>query len=127
MVASKIAIVWDGETYEFAPSHDLYMRIEDKVSFTRIANAFSRASDEEGQLDMPLSQVSWVMYCVLRHCGVSVRTPMDVHQALFNPEKLPNYGPVLGELITAYYGPQPERPAKSAKKPAPRKKKASPR
>jgi hypothetical protein len=118
----KVTVMWCGEELEFTPSHDLYMRIEDKVSFNRLAMAFSKAAEgEEGQLDLPMSQVSWVLFCILRHCGVKLRTPMDVHQALFAGDKLPNYGAVLGALITAYYGAMPERPPKPAKKAPARK------
>lgn len=122
----RITIEWDGESYEFAPSHDLYMRIEDKVAFNRLAMMFEKAaSNDDGMLDMPMSQVSWVIYCVLKHCKAPVRTPMDIHQALFDGgETLPNFGEVIGELIAAYYGAMPEKPVKKKAKP---KAKASPR
>lgn len=122
-----ITVEWDGEAHEFAPSHDLYMRIEDKVAFNRLATLFERAAlSDEGKLELPMSQVSWVMYCVLRHCGVPIKNPMEVHQALFSSTRLPNYGQVLGDLIGGYYNAMPERPVK--KKPAAKpKKKASPR
>lgn len=122
----RITIEWDGESYEFVPSHDLYMRIEDKVAFNRLAMMFEKAaSNDDGMLDMPMSQVSWVIYCVLKHCKAPVRTPMDIHQALFDGgETLPNFGEVIGELIAAYYGAMPEKPVKKKAKP---KAKTSPR
>lgn len=123
----KLTLEWDGDSYEFKPSHDLYMRIEEKIAFNRLATMFERAAaSDDGRLDMPMSQISWVIYCVMKHCGISVRTPMDVHQALFDAERLPNYGEVLGGLIASYYGAMPERPIK--KKPVTKAKaKASPR
>lgn len=108
----RITIEWCGESYEFVPSHDLYMRIEDKVAFNRLAAMFEKAANDDGSLDMPMSHVSWVIYCVLKHCNVPVRTPMDIHPALFGGGSLPNSGEVIGELIAAYYGAMPERVAK---------------
>lgn len=122
----RITIEWDGDSYEFVPSHDLYMRIEDRVAFNRLAMMFEKAaSNDEQMLDMPMSQISWVIYCVLKHCKASVRTPMDIHQALFDGEALPNFGEVIGELIAAYYGAMPEKPIK--KKPVKPKAKVKPK
>lgn len=108
----KITVEYRDEAHEFAPSFELFMRIEDKVTFNRLATSFHQAAQSsEGQLELPMSQVSWVMYCVLKHAGVSINNPMEAHHALFSDE-LPNYGEVLGALIASYYGAMPERPIK---------------
>lgn len=118
-----ITVEYRDEAHEFAPSFDLFMRIEDKVAFNRLATSFHQAAQSsEGQLELPMSQVSWVMCCVLKHAGVSINNPMEAHHALFSGE-LPNYGEVLGALIASYYGAMPEKPVK--KKPT-AKSKASP-
>jgi len=107
-----ITVEFRGEAHEFVPSFELFMRIEDKVAFNRLAAMVERAAQsDEGRLDLPMSQVSWVLYCVLKHCGVAIKNPLETHQALFADE-LPNYGEVLGGLISAYYGAAPERPIK---------------
>lgn len=119
-----ITVEYRGEAHEFAPSFELFMRIEDKVAFNRLATSFHQAAQSnEGQLELPMSQVSWVMYCVLKHAGASINNPMEAHHALFSGE-LPNYGEVLGALIASYYGAMPERPIK--KKSVKPKSKASP-
>lgn len=121
----SITVEYKDEQREFKPAHDLYMRIEDKVAFNRLATLFEKAAQsDDGMLELPMSQVSWVMYCVLKHCGFALKTPMEAHQALFSGD-LPNYGEVLGGLISAYYGAAPERPIK--KKSVKPKPKASPR
>jgi hypothetical protein len=105
-----IQLTWNGETVELKPSFDLFMRIEEKVAFNRIADAFNRAG-QGNVADLPMSHVAWAMYCTLRHAGVPVRTPLDVHQAIFDG-RFPDYGAVIGQLIVAYYGAAPEKPVK---------------
>ena len=120
-----ITVEYRGEEFELKPSFELFMRIEDKVAFNRLATSFQQAAQsDEGQLELPMSQVSWVMYCALKHAGAPIKSPMEVHHALFSGE-LPNYGEVLGALIASYYGAMPEKPVK--KKPtAKAREKASP-
>lgn len=110
-----ITFDWQDETLQLKPTHDLYMQIEERVSFNRLANAF--ASSVNGTADVPMSHVSWVIFCVLRHCGKAVASPMDVHQAIFDGAI--KWGLVLADLIAGYYGPVP------AKAPAQKKAVAS--
>ncbi len=117
-----ITVEYAGEEYEFKPSFELYLRIEDKVSFNRLASYLEQAAgDDEAMLDLPMSQISWVMFCVLKHAGVAIKNPMAAHQALLSGD-LSNYGEVLTSLIVSYYEAMPEKPVK--KKSA--KPKASP-
>lgn len=112
-----LEIAWRGETYEFRPEFDLFTRIEEKVAFNRITESVHKTA--QGHVaDIPMSHVSWVMYCCLRYAGVSVRTPMEVHHALVDGSL--DYGKILGELIIAYYGAQPERMPKKKPKVRPR-------
>ena len=104
---------WQGATVSFIPSHDLYMQIEDRVSFARIASAFANAATSTSA-DLPMSHVSWVLFCVLRIAGVRVANPMDVHHAIQSNSL--NWGAVIGQLISAYYGALPTK-AKPEKKP----------
>ena len=103
-------LTWNGQTVEFKPSFDLFMRIEEKVAFNRIADEFNKARDGD-VIDLPMSHMAWLLYCCLRHAGVTVRTPMDAHQALIG-EKVPGFVNVLSGLIVAYYGAAPEKPPK---------------
>ena len=109
----SISFEWNGELVTFTPSHDLYMQIEDRVSFARIASAFSNAA-VSGAGDIPMSHVSWVLFCVLRHARQAVANPMEVHQAI--QMGAVNWGAVIGSLISAYYGALPAKAA-PAKKP----------
>jgi len=104
---------WQEKTIQCQPSHDLYMQIEDRVSFGRIAAAFANAASN-GTADIPMSHVSWVLFCVLRHAGQQVANPMDVHHAIGSGSI--NWGVVIGQLIAAYYGALPAK-AKVEKKP----------
>jgi len=107
-----LEIVWQGETYEFKPSFELFMRIEEKVSFNRIVEAM-RQNVQGYSADLPMSHVAWVIYCCLRHAGAQVRNALEVHQGLFDGS-VENHGDVLGGLILAYYGTQPEKPLKKS-------------
>lgn len=98
---------WNGETHAITPSFDLFMRIEEKVSITRIAQSIQGAAAGH-TADIPMSHVAWVVWCCLAHAGVRVRNPIEVHQALHDGS-MPNYGALLGGLIVAYFEPRPER------------------
>lgn len=112
-----ISLKWKGEPVEFKPSFDLFMRIEEKVSFNRLADAMNQAG--LGNLaDLPMSHVSWVLYCCLRQGGVMVRTPDDVHKALFDGGGI-EWGGVIAGLMIAYYGAQPQKPPKKKATPRP--------
>lgn len=111
-VPQTISFEWNGETISFAPTHDLYMQIEDRVSFARLASAFANTAVGGGG-DIPLSHVSWVLFCVLRHARQQVANPMDVLQAM--QSNAINWGAVLGALIGAFYGALPAK-AKPEKK-----------
>jgi len=118
-----IELTWQGRQYEIKAEFDLYWRIEQKVAINRIAEAFDKAASG-GVADVPFSHVAWVVYCCLRHVGVEVRSPIEVQHALFGDE-MPDYGPALRQLLVAYYGAAPERPAKKAQ--GGRDSKSSPR
>lgn len=102
----RIAIDWQGEEIEFTPSFDLFMRIEEKVSFARIADAMTQAGLGK-PAELPLSHVAWVVYCCLREAGAAVRTPLDAHQAVVGGSV--KYGSVIGALIVAYYTASPQK------------------
>jgi hypothetical protein len=110
-----LSITWRGQALEFKPSFDLFLQIEEKVSFTRIQDALSQAAQGK-PAEIPMSHVAWVLYCCLKHAGGAVRTPMDVHQALFSNDGALDHSGVLRGLAIAYFGAQPEKPPK--KKPA---------
>lgn len=111
-----LSLTWHDQTVEFKPSFDLFMRIEEKVAFNRIANEFNKAS-QGNVIDLPMSHMAWLLYCCLRHAGVAVRTPMEAHQALIG-EKVPGFANVLNGLIVAYYGAEPQKlPKKKLAKP----------
>lgn len=113
-------ISWKGETHQLTPSFDLFMRIEERVSFSRIADSVHKASTGN-VADMPMSHIAWVMYCCLRHAGIAVKNPGEVHQALFDGESMPGYGDVIGGLIVAFYGGAPEKAIKKKEEPQPPK------
>lgn len=117
-----LTLTWKGETYEIKPSFDLFMRIEEKVVFNRIAEAINQAG-RGNTAEVPMSHVAWVVYCCLSHAGVRVRNPIEVHQALLDGESMPDYGALLGGLIVAYYGSGPERVPKK-KEPRQKRRKA---
>ncbi|HEX9813237.1 MAG TPA: hypothetical protein VGA88_14275 [Burkholderiales bacterium] len=110
-----LSLIWRGATVEFKPSFDLFLRIEEKVSFARLTEEISKAG-QGNTAELAMSHVAWVLYCCLRHAGAAVRTPMEVHQALFDGAGTIDHGGILAGLIVAYYGSQPEKMPK--KKPA---------
>lgn len=115
-VPQLITFEWRGETLEVRPSHDLYMQIEERVSFGRLATMFSAAASS-ANADIPMSHVSWVVFCVLRHCGQRISSPMEVHQPLVANE-IP-WGHLIGSLISAYYGALPAKAVLPKKPKAP--------
>ncbi len=117
-----LQLTWKGEAYAITPSFDLFMRIEEKVAFNRIAESINQAG-RGNAAEVPMSHVAWVVYCCLTHAGVRVRNPIEVHQALFDGESMPDYGSLLGGLIVAYYGSGPERVPKKKATPPPRRRK----
>lgn len=118
-VPQSIDIEFRGAQLRLAPSHELYMQIEERIAFGRLATVFSAAARGSGA-DVPMSHVSWVVYCALRHAGARIETPLDAHQAVLSNEI--NWGALLGSLIAAYYGALPQKAAvdkelSAAKKP----------
>lgn len=111
-----LTLTWKGEAVTFKPTFDLFMRIEERLSFSRLSDSYRNAfMSEDGHLDMPLSHLSWVIYQCLREGGVLIRNIMEVHQEL-TAAKI-QYGGVLSDLIIAYYGARPEKlPAADEKK-----------
>ncbi len=114
-----LTLTWKGETQTIIPSFDLFMRIEEKVAFSRIATTINDAARGH-TAEVPMSHVAWVVYCCLIHAGVRVRNPIEVHQALHDGS-MPDYAALLGGLIVAYYGAGPER---VPKKKGPRQKRS---
>ena len=118
LMKKRISLTWRGEVYSFLPQFDLYVQIEEKCTFNRIADAMRQAG-LGAPADLPMSHVAWVLFCCLKHAGADVRTPAEVHQALFDggaegSASLPDYGHALGELVMAYYNASPEGPPKKA-------------
>lgn len=113
MAPQKITFDYKGQALELTPSHDLYMQIEEKIPFGRLATLFSAASTG-ANTDIPMSHVSWVVYCAVCHCGVRVSSSLEVHQAVF--EQAVKWGPLIASLIAAYYGALPKK-ASVPKKP----------
>jgi hypothetical protein len=94
----------------------LYLQIEDRVSFNRLADA-TRAAAVGQPAELPLSHVAWVLFCCLKHGGAPIMTAGDVHTALVTDSgELGDYGRVIGELMLAYYGVNPEHVEKRVKK-----------
>ena len=106
-------LTWKGETVNITPGFELFVKIEEKVAFSRLADAVNRARLTSSAADVPLSHVAWVLYCCLVHSGIRVRNPIEVHQSLFDGS-MPDYGSVLGGLIVAYYGSSPEKTLKKS-------------
>lgn len=109
----SISFEWHGETVTVIPTHDLYMQIEDRVSFARLASAFANVA-VNGLADVPMSHVGWVVFCALRHARQNVTSPMEVHQVIQSGGI--RWGQVIGDLINAYYGATAAK-AKIEKKP----------
>jgi hypothetical protein len=104
---ASIDVQWEGETYSFRPEFDLFVKIDSKVSFSRIAEALERTGNGKGDAsDIPMSHAAWILYCCLKVAGAPVRAPMDVQAAIFSGEL--SCGPALGALVLAYYGAAPE-------------------
>ena len=102
-----ISMKWRGEAVEFTPSFDLFMKIEEKVPLSRITGQLGQAGGGN-YAELPMSHVAWILFCCLQHARVPVRTPMDVHEAIFAEDDGLEYGQVLGALIVAYYGASPQ-------------------
>lgn len=110
---------WKGISLTVPITHDLYMQIEDRVSFARLSNCFTNAGN--GQVDVPLSHVAYVVFCCLRSAGQQVRSPSDCMIEVTQGEV--DWGPLCMTLIKGYYGATPKavteerikkKPAKSA-------------
>lgn len=94
---------WRGREMKVALSHDLYMQIEDRVSFARLSNCFANVGN--GQLDVPLSHVAYVVFCCLRASGEQVKTPAEVMGEVTTGGV--KWGPMIMTLIAGYYGATP--------------------
>lgn len=115
-MANNILIMWKGAQYTCKPSYELYLQIEDRVSFNRLADT-TRAAAIGQPVELPLSHVAWVLFCCLKHAAAPVLTPGDVHTALVQATNdLGDYGRVIGELMLAYYGVNPAHMDKQLKK-----------
>jgi hypothetical protein len=117
-VPQVITLTWRDKEVRVTPSHDLFMQIEERVPFGRLSTLFS-ASDGADQSGVPMSHVSWVVFCVLRQGGERIDSPMEVHRAVFAGEV--GWGSIIGQLMAAYYGALPAKP------PNPKKSKAAPK
>lgn len=120
--AQTLAITWQGETYEFKPSFELFQKIEEKVSFNRLTSTFAGGNT----IDLPMSHVAWVLYCCLRAADCKVRTPLEVQHALFDKGAIA-YPNVIAGLFVAYYGAGPEKAPKKKPPATPRPRKLGPK
>lgn len=102
-----VEVEYEGEVVSVKPDHELFMRIEDKVSFSRVAQHVGNVARGGNAEDIPMAHVSWIVFCALRHGGASVRDVGQVHVNVVNGKV--SYGHLLGGLIMAYYGATPEK------------------
>lgn len=72
----ELELSWDGATYRCRPTFDCLAQIEQKVALQRLAYVVAFDRD-----NIPMTHISWVMYCLLKDAGAPV-TPDGVWNAI---------------------------------------------
>lgn len=107
---------WKGQTVKTPLSFDLYMQIEERVSFGHISNCLAKLND--GRADFPLSHIAYIVYCCLRNSGIKIDEGPSQVFADIMAAKI-EWGPLLMTLINGFYGATSKAatPEKIEKKP----------
>lgn len=103
-----IEITWDEVKYTLQPNFELFMKIEERVSFHRIAQGMRKALLGRDPTDIPVSHLAWTFFCCLQAAGAPVRDPMAVQEALFD-NSMGEFRSLLQHLTIVYYGATPQK------------------
>lgn len=116
-----IRFEFEGKELEVKASHDLFMAIEERVSFSKLATLFVRQGAQM-TIEVPISHVAWIMWVLLARAGRGDLNAMEVQHLLAGGAV--SWGPVLSQLISAFFGPAPKYAEKKSEEP---RKKRSPK
>lgn len=104
-----VKFTYQGEEVSFRADLAFFRDLEapqNHFSFAKIAELVEKvAANKADPADVPLSHISLVVAHCLRHAGVRVRDEMALHWDIAASKV--DWGPLMGQLILAYYVPPP--------------------
>lgn len=103
----ELILNWKGKPYRCRTSMDVIMHIEDKVTLSELA---FRAANGAQKGNVPMSHITWVMYCLLVGAGAAVTLDRLWQSIKENETDIEDLTKVISFVIAEVYGVGPEDP-----------------
>lgn len=111
----ELTLTYNDVEYRCRTTYEVLMRIEDKVTLTALA---TRIADGAATGDVPVSHVTWVLYCLLESGGCRA-TRQDVFDAVAAGDVAQSdVEDVIGFVLAEVFGVGPSETMLGAEEPS---------